>query len=229
MAGTQKQIQKSSVFSPSGHGDLYALDNLYLSPMRENEVWNFSQVSQFSTYNLGFLCMRSILNANLSKNAITVGGLTPGFIRGLSKIEGFENWKQFRTEGFIPRVVGKEFPLTLNSEIHTILNPALASYEKELFEEWNPKAVTIFGTWENQEILMTGVSLPENEKNLPKLLKDLIQTLSGTTGKFYLRTDKHSYLCLKKDKETLGPVFFQEKEKVWDSFVFLILEKEISN
>ncbi|PJZ52610.1 LIC11631 family protein [Leptospira adleri] len=228
MAGTQKQLQKSSVFSPSGHGDLYALDNLYLSPMRENEVWNFSQVAQFSLYNLGFLCMRSILTSGRSKDAISVGGFTPGFVRGLSKIDGFENWNRFRTEGFIPRVIGKEFPLAMNSEIHPILNPALASYEKELFEEWNPKAVSILGTWENQEILMTGVSLPEDEKNLPKLLKDLIQTLSGTCGKFYLRTDKHSYLCLKKDKDNLGPVFFQEKEKVWDSFVFLILEKEVS-
>lgn len=227
MAGTQKKIPKSSVFSPSGHGDLYALDNLYLSPLRENEIWDYSNVSQFSPMNLGFLCMRSIL-ADHNENKISVQGFGPGFVRGLSKIEGFEDWNLFDVKGFIPKVIGKESPMRMSSSIHEILNPALASYEKELFEEWNPKGISIDGHFENKEILIAGVALPEDEKNLPKLLKDLIQILSGTSGKFYLRTDKHSYLCLKKEKESLGPVFFQEKEKVWDSFVFLILEIENS-
>lgn len=53
MTGKQ-ETQKHSVFSPSGHGDLYALDNLYLSPLRENEVWDFSKLVQFSPFNLGF-------------------------------------------------------------------------------------------------------------------------------------------------------------------------------
>ncbi|PJZ30556.1 LIC11631 family protein [Leptospira kmetyi] len=227
MAGTQKQIQKSSVFSPSGHGDLYALDNLYLSPLRENEIWDFSNVSQFSPLNLGFLCMRSVL-ADQNESKITVQGFGHGFVRGLSKIEGFEEWDLFHTKGFIPKVIGKESPMKLSSSIHEILNPALASYEKELFEEWNPKGISIEGHFENKQILIAGAALPEDEKNLPKLLKELIQILSGTSGKFYLRTDKHSYLCLKKEKESLGPVFFQEKEKVWNSFVFLILEVENS-
>ncbi|MCG6193568.1 hypothetical protein LFX25_09975 [Leptospira sp. FAT2] len=225
MAGTQKKIQKSSVFSPSGHGDLYALDNLYLSPLRENEVWDLSNISVFSPLNFGFLCMRSVLAAH-AESKIAVQGMSSGFIRGLSKIDGFENWDLFESKGFVPKVFGTTFPMSMNSSIHEILNPALASYEKELFEEWNPKAVTLTGKWENREILIAGAALPEDEKNLPKLLKELIQTFSGKSGKFYLRTDKHSYLCLKKEKESLGPVFFQEKEKHWDSFVFLILEIE---
>ncbi|EMF44545.1 hypothetical protein LEP1GSC067_3715 [Leptospira interrogans serovar Lora str. TE 1992] len=45
---------KHSVFSPSGHEDLYALDNLYFSPLRENEVWDFSKLVQFSPFNWVF-------------------------------------------------------------------------------------------------------------------------------------------------------------------------------
>ncbi|XDD48804.1 hypothetical protein AB3N59_10105 [Leptospira sp. WS92.C1] len=226
MAGIQKKLQKSSLFEPSGHGDLYALDNLYLSRLRENEVWNFSKVSVFSPFNLGFLCMRSILIGETDSEPILVKGFAPGFVKGLSKVSGFETWNRFQTEGFIPRVIGNEFPLVMSSEIHPILDTILATYEKELFPEWNPGAVSISGIWEEKEILIAGVALPEDEKNIPKLLKDLVQTLSGVNGKFYLRTDKHSYLCLKKEKDTIGPVFFQEKEKFWGSFVFLILEKE---
>ncbi|EMY79057.1 hypothetical protein LEP1GSC060_0972 [Leptospira weilii serovar Ranarum str. ICFT] len=224
MTGAQ-QTQKSSVFSPSGHGDLYALDNLFLSPLRENEVWDFSKVTEFSLFNLGFLCMRAIL-ADRCESKMIVQGMTSGFVRGLSKINGFENWNLFQTKGFIPKVIGKELPMRMHSAIHEILNPALATYEKALFAEWNPKAITIEGRFENREILIAGVALPEDEKNLPELLKNLIQSISGTCGKFYLRTNKHSYLCLKKDKESIGPVFFQDKENVWDSFVFLILEIE---
>ncbi|EMJ95606.1 LIC11631 family protein [Leptospira alstonii] len=227
MTGTHQQIQKYSVFSPFGHGDLYALDNLYLSPLRENEIWDFSKVTEFSLFNLGFLCMRAIL-ADYCESKITVQGLSSGFVLGLSKIEEFENWNLFQTKGFIPKVFGKKFPMRMSSTIHEILNPALATYEKALFAEWDPKAVTIEGCFENREILIAGVALPEDEKNLPKLLKNLIQAVAGSCGKFYLRTDKHSYLCLKKEKDNIGPVFFQEKEKIWNSFVFLILEIEKS-
>ncbi|ASV11768.1 MULTISPECIES: LIC11631 family protein [Leptospira] len=227
MTGTSKQIQKFSVFSPSGQGDIYALDNLYLSSLRENEVWDFSKVGEFSPLSLGFLCMRSIL-ADRCKNTIAVEGFSPKFVLGLSKIGGFENWNLFKTKGFIPKVLGKEFPIRMSSAIHEILNPVLATYEKELFEEWNPKAVVIEGSFENRKILIAGVALPGDDKNLPKLLKNLIQILSGNCGKFYLRTEKYSYLCLKKEKEAIGPVFFQEKETTWDSFLFLILEIENS-
>ncbi|AXX15997.1 LIC11631 family protein [Leptospira borgpetersenii] len=225
MTGTPKQTQKFSVFSPLGQRDIYALDNLYFSPLRENEVWDFSKVGEFSPLNLGFLCMRSIL-ADRCKGTITLQGLNPGFVLGLSKINGFENWNLFKTKGFIPKVFGKKFPMKMNSKIHEILNPVLGTYEKELFEEWSPKAIVIEGSFENREILIAGVALPGDDKNLPKLLKNLIQTLSGNCGKFYLRTEKHSYLCLKKEKENIGPVFFQEKENTWDSFIFLILEIE---
>ncbi|EKR72686.1 LIC11631 family protein [Leptospira noguchii] len=224
MTGKQ-ETQKHSVFSPSGHGDLYALDNLYLSPLRENEVWDFSKLVQFSPFNLGFFCMRAALSVRCEQKIIAQG-FSPGFVLGLSKIDEFEHLNLFQTKGFIPKVFGKEFPMKINSAIHPILNPVLATYEKMLFEEWNPQAFALEGHFENREILIAGVVLPEEEKNLPKLLKHLIQLLSGKTGKFYLRTGKHSYLCLKKEKESLGPVFFQGKERIWDSFVFLMLEIE---
>ncbi|ENO72785.1 hypothetical protein LEP1GSC012_1490 [Leptospira interrogans serovar Valbuzzi str. Valbuzzi] len=64
MTGTQK-TQKHSVFSPSGHGDLYALDNLYFSPLRENEVWDFSKLVQFSPFNLGFFLYESCIIGSL--------------------------------------------------------------------------------------------------------------------------------------------------------------------
>lgn len=108
MTGTPKQTQKFSVFSPLGQRDIYALDNLYFSPLRENEVWDFSKVGEFSPLNLGFLCMRSIL-ADRCKGTITLQGLNPGFVLGLSKINGFENWNLFKTKGFIPKVFGKNF------------------------------------------------------------------------------------------------------------------------
>ncbi|MDV6237082.1 hypothetical protein CH379_015735 [Leptospira ellisii] len=228
MAGTQKKIRKSSLFEPSGHGDLYALDNLYLSPLRENEVWNFSKVAEFSPLNLGFLYMRSILALETSPEPIVAGGFTPSFIKGLSKVGKMELWDRLKIEGFIPRVLGSEFPLQLDLGIHPILESVLASYERELFEEWNPPAVTIQGIWDKKSLLIAGVALPENEKNTPTLLKELIGNLSGISGKFYLRTEKHSYLCLKKEPDMIGPVFFQEKEPIWNSFVFLILEKESS-
>ncbi|TGK38631.1 hypothetical protein EHQ12_04475 [Leptospira gomenensis] len=226
MAGTQKKIRKSSLFEPSGHGDLYALDNLYLSPLRENEVWNFSKVAEFSPFNLGFLSMRSILAYKTSPEPIVAGGFTPGFVKGLSKVGNWERLDRLKIEGFIPRVLGSEFPLRVDSGIHPLLESVLASYERELFEEWNPPSVTIEGIWDKKNLLIAGVALPENEKHTPSLLKELIRSLSGVSGKFYLRTEKHSYLCLKKDPDLIGPVFFQEKETIWDPFVFLILEKD---
>ncbi|WP_367897459.1 hypothetical protein AB3N61_09625 [Leptospira sp. WS58.C1] len=212
-------LSKPSIFEPYGHSDLYALDNLYFSPLREREVWDFSRVREFSALNLGFIFARAELAWKKLHAELEIKNLNPSFKKGICLSEGWEEAPGLKIDSFLPKVFGTEATFQY-SRLENLS-------EKIPFREFFSSEGFVFnGNWKEKNYLILFSKLHSEERNLPSVIKKIshFHTEQKSEGNFFLRTEKQSYLNFLKPKESLGPLFLQEKKIDQDPFLFLSLE-----
>ncbi|PJZ25184.1 hypothetical protein CH352_11550 [Leptospira hartskeerlii] len=212
-------LSKPSIFEPYGHSDLYALDNLYFSTLREREVWDFSRVREFSVLNLGFIFARAELTWKKFQSELEIKNLNPSFKKGICLSAGWEEAPGLKIDSFLPKVLGTE-EVFQYSRLEDIS-------EKIPFKEFFSKEGFVFqGTWKEKNYLILFSDIHSEERNLPSVIKKIshFHSEKKAEGNFFLRTEKQSYLNFLKPKESLGPLFLQEKKIDQDPFLFLSLE-----
>ncbi|TGL65710.1 LIC11631 family protein [Leptospira sarikeiensis] len=218
-------LSKPSLFEPYGHSDLYALDNLYFSPLKGKETWDFSRVRDFSVLNLGFVFARAELGFLKSGTELEIKNLSPLFKKGLCLSSGWENAIGIKIDSFLPKVLGSENLCTYSR---------LDEIEKDLpfGKFFTSEGFVLEGKWKNKNYLTLFSPGKSEDRNLPSIIKEISKFNSDKKleGNFFLRTEKQSYLNFLKPKESFGPLFLQEKKIEQDPFLFLSLEfSEISS
>ncbi|TGM94524.1 LIC11631 family protein [Leptospira licerasiae] len=212
-------LSKPSIFEPYGHSDLYALDNLYFSALREREVWDFSRVREFSALNLGFIFARAELFSKKSQSELEIKNLNPSFKKGICLSAGWEEAPGLKIDSFLPKVIGSE-------EVFQYSRLENLSDEILFREFFSSEGFAFSGTWKEKNYLILFSNVDSEDRNLPSVIKKISQFHSEkkSEGNFFLRTEKQSYLNFLKPKESLGPLFLQEKKIDQDPFLFLSLE-----
>ncbi|GBF37773.1 LIC11631 family protein [Leptospira johnsonii] len=212
-------LSKPSIFEPYGHSDLYALDNLYFSTLREREVWDFSRVREFSALNLGFIFARAELVWKKFHSELEIKNLNPSFKKGICLSAGWEDAPGLKIDSFLPKVFGTE-------EVFQYSRLEDVSEEIPFREFFSSEGFVFKGTWKEKNYLILFSNIHSEDRNLPAVIKMISQfhTERKSEGNFFLRTEKQSYLNFLKPKESLGPLFLQEKKIDQDPFLFLSLE-----
>ncbi|TGK00613.1 hypothetical protein EHO59_11720 [Leptospira semungkisensis] len=212
-------LTQPSIFEPYGHSDLYALDNLYFSPLKEKEVWDFSRIREFSPLNLGFIFARAELGLRNGNLEIETSGLSPNFKKGICLTQGWEDAPGIRFDAFLPQVMGSEY----NFFYKRLEEEDRHSIFSEFFEG---EGFSLQGKWKDRNFLLLFSRSNSKDRNLPSILKKVSEFNSENQvrGNFFLRTEKQSYLNFLKPKESFGPLFLQEKKLEQDPFLFLSLD-----
>lgn len=202
---------QTGVFYPYQHQDFYAMDSLFLSPLKEEEIWDFQSISQVQLGFLGFLTLRSFIRENLELPKLQVRGFSKQWRSFLAKENFLGKQVPWETLDFIPNLVGEN--LTPESgfgkkghwtnEFH---------FEKK---EGNSTSLFFIATKKQSE---TDVAISD-------LMKDFL--LYSQTNHYleraYIRKENSSYLYLNA-KETNPRVFYRENNSEFPSFLFLVAE-----
>ncbi|EPG76071.1 hypothetical protein LEP1GSC058_0531 [Leptospira fainei serovar Hurstbridge str. BUT 6] len=199
---------------------MYALDNLYFSPLKSAEVWDFSKLTEFSPLSLAFLLSRGEMALTTAeKQVLKVQGLTSGFKKGLCLIAGKEEINGVEFDAFLPTVLGNLPSLTYSRTVD-------CDTDNQIVPILPGDGFNFTGTWKGRQYLSMFRTGDSTARNLPALLK-WVSELSfkfNAKGNFFLRTEKQSYLHFMKPNEGLGAVFLQEKEQIHSPFLFLSLD-----
>ncbi|TGM13855.1 hypothetical protein EHQ81_08775 [Leptospira selangorensis] len=216
-------LSKTSIFEPYGHSDLYALDNLYFSTLKEREVWDFSRVKEFSALNLGFIFARAELTWKKLQSELEIKNLNPSFKKGICLSAGWEEAPGLKIDSFLPKVLGTE-------EVFQYSRLEDVSEEIPFREFFSREGFVFRGVWKDKNYLILFSNIYSEDRNLPSVIKKISQFHSEkkSAGNFFLRTEKQSYLNFLKPKESLGPLFLQEKKIDQDPFLFLSLEYSVT-
>ncbi|MGJ4790214.1 LIC11631 family protein [Leptospira koniambonensis] len=212
-------LSKPSIFEPYGHSDLYALDNLYFSALREREVWDFSRVREFSALNLGFIFARAELTWKKFQSELEIKNLSPSFKKGICLSAGWEEVPGLKIDSFLPKVLGTE-------EVFQYSRLEDVSEEIPFREFFSQEGFVFQGIWKDKNYLILFSNTDSENRNLPSIIQKISHFNSDKKleGNFFLRTEKQTYLNFLKPKESLGPLFLQEKKIDQDEFLFLSLE-----
>ncbi|TGJ99962.1 hypothetical protein EHO58_19310 [Leptospira selangorensis] len=216
-------LSKTSIFEPYGHSDLYALDNLYFSTLKEREVWDFSRVKEFSALNLGFIFARAELTWKKLQSELEIKNLNPSFKKGICLSAGWEEAPGLKIDSFLPKVLGTE-------DVFQYSRLEDVSEEIPFREFFSREGFVFRGIWKDKNYLILFSNIYSEDRNLPSVIKKISQFHSEkkSAGNFFLRTEKQSYLNFLKPKESLGPLFLQEKKIDQDPFLFLSLEYSVT-
>ncbi|MCT8332597.1 hypothetical protein NUH30_02820 [Leptospira sp. 85282-16] len=201
----------TGVFYPYQHQDFYAMDSLFLSPLKQEEVWDFQSVSQVHLGFLGFLTLRSFLRESLSLPKLQVKGLSKFWKTYLAKVNFLGKGVPWESQEFIPNLVS-DSPI-----------PALSFGGKG---HWSSEF-----HWEKQEKETTSVFFSATNKQsegdiaISDLMKDFLQysQTDHYLERAYIRKENSSYLYL-NSKETNPRVFFRDNPTDMPEFLFLVAE-----
>lgn len=187
------------------------MDSLFLSHMKQEEVWDFQSVTQVHLGFLGFLTLRGFLRENLSLPKLQVKGLSKHWKTYLAKVNFLGKGVPWESQEFIPNLVSDS------------LIPALSFGGKG---HWAHEF-----HWERVEKDTTSVFFSatikqsEGDIAISDLMKDFLQ-YSQThhyLERAYIRKENSSYLYL-NSKETNPRVFFRENPTELPEFLFLVAE-----
>lgn len=201
----------AGVFYPYQHQDFYAMDSLFLSPFKEEEVWDFQSISSVQLGFLGFLTLRSFIRKHLELPKIQVKGLSKHWRTYLAKENFLGNQVPWETLDFIPNLVGEK------KDLHTRFGKK-GHWENEFhWEKSDGDSTSLFFIATNKQ--------SEGEIAISVLMKDFL-TYSQTNhylDRAYIRKENSSYLYLNA-KETNPRVFYREIQTDFPSFLFLVAE-----
>jgi hypothetical protein len=201
----------AGVFYPYQHQDFYAMDSLFLSPFKEEEVWDFQSLSLVQMGFLGFLTLRGSIREQLGLSKMQVRGLSKHWRSYLAKENFLGNQIHWETLEFIPNLVGekKEEQNSFGKKGHWV--------NEFHWEKKDGENTSVFFVATNKQT--------EGEIAISDLMKDFL-SYSQTNHyleRAYIRKENSSYLYLNA-KETNPRVFYRENQTNFPSFLFLVAE-----
>lgn len=201
----------AGVFYPYQHQDFYAMDSLFLSPFKEEEVWDFQSISNVQLGFLGFLTLRGFIREHLDMPKIQVRGLSKQWRSYLAKENFFGKQVPFETLDFIPNLVSE------NEELHVSFGKKGHWKNEFHWEKKDGVSTSLFFVATNKQ--------SEGEVAISDLMKDflLYSQTNHYLDRAYIRKENSSYLYLNA-KETNPRVFYRENPTEFPSFLFLVAE-----
>lgn len=203
-----------AVYKPYKHQDYYAMDSLYLSPLQQEEVWDFQALPQMQLAPLGFLVLRSLLREKFHLPPLEWLGLSNSWKTFLAKEKFLEKPVPVHIKEFIPTLLGEN---SLSSFPFSDAEP----FEKEITME------QCVGSKKN--FFFVGLHADgEQEKSGHDLMRNfLTYSKDGyELEKAYIRKANGSYLYL-RGKDSSPRIYFKELvESDWEGkhFQFILAE-----
>ncbi|TGL18857.1 hypothetical protein EHQ46_13620 [Leptospira yanagawae] len=202
---------QSGVFYPYQHQDFYAMDSLFLSPFKEEEIWDFQSITQVQLGFLGFLTLRGYLREQLEMPKIKVRGLSKHWRSYLAKENFLGNDIPWETLDFIPNIVGEkpQFDSSFGKKGH---------WEIEFhYEKKEGDTTSLFFVATNKQ--------SEGDVAISDLMKDFLMysQTNHYLERAYIRKENSSYLYLNA-KEANPRVFYRENNSEFPAFLFLVAE-----
>lgn len=187
------------------------MDSLFLSHLKQEEVWDFQSVTQVNLGFLGFLTLRGFLRESLSLPKLQVKGLSKNWKTYLAKVNFLGKGIPWESQEFIPNLVSDS------------LEPTLAFGGKG---HWTSEF-----HWEREEKDTTSVFFSATNKQsegdiaISDLMKDFLHYSQANhyLERAYIRKENSSYLYL-NSKESNPRVFFRENPTDLPEFLFLVAE-----
>lgn len=202
---------QSGVFYPYQHQDFYAMDSLFLSPFKEEEIWDFQSISQVQLGFLGFLTLRGFIREHLQLSKMQVRGLSKHWRSYLAKENFLGNEIPWETLDFIPNLVGtsEETKQSFGKKGH---------WANEFhFEKKDGNSTSLFFVATKKQT--------DGEVAISDLMKEflLYSQADHYLERAYIRKENSSYLYLNA-KDTNPRVFYRENPTDLPSFLFLVAE-----
>lgn len=191
------------------------MDSLFLSPLKEDEVWDFHAVSQFQLGSFGFFALRAFLRQSFGMSAPQATGLSRHWRSHLAKVNLDDYPIQFLD--FIPSLVSS------GSGFETeFLNDAGFEKRISLRYEKEGKATMIHMALGSEQSMPLGVS---------EFMQDFLSfsQKEHSIETAYIRKENSSYLYM-NGREGNPRVFYRESNVEYSNFLFLVanLEKKKS-
>lgn len=184
--------------------DIYGLDSIFLSELKQTE--NYFEVNELNQIGLSFLILKAILYLNQFGEKV--------FLKLNQKLY-LELIKKKRIE------LIKEF-----FELESILNLKLVEENKKEIFFKKELSFLLEEKSNNEEIYMAGGILKQ-KKEVQTLISEkyLEHDLKNRKGKFFIRTESHSFLYPIGKSKTKN-FFIQEKNPIGNNFLFYIIKLE---
>ncbi|TGL55146.1 hypothetical protein EHQ59_05960 [Leptospira kemamanensis] len=201
----------AGVFYPYQHQDFYAMDSLFLSPLKEEEIWDFQSITQIQLGFLGFLTLRGYLREQLQLPKLKVRGLSKHWRSYLAKENFLGKQIPWETLDFIPNLVGE--------------NPSpKTSFGKKGHWEVEFHFERIDGDYTSLFFVASGKQ-SEGDVAISDLMKDflLYSQANHYLDRAYIRKENSSYLYLNA-KDSNPRVFYRENNSEFPAFLFLVAE-----
>ncbi|XDD48025.1 hypothetical protein AB3N60_08130 [Leptospira sp. WS39.C2] len=202
---------KAGVFYPYQHQDFYAMDSLFLSPLKEEEIWDFQSITHVQMGFLGFLTLRGFIREDLQLPKLQVRGLSKHWRSYLAKENFLGKQVPWENLDFIPNLVGESLP-------KENLFGKKGHWSNEFhFEKKDSGTTSLF--------FIATKKQSDGEVAISDLMKDFL-SYSQTNHyleRAYIRKENSSYLYLNA-KETNPRVFYRENNTNFPAFLYLVAE-----
>ncbi|MDF3821481.1 hypothetical protein P3G55_16370 [Leptospira sp. 96542] len=203
----------SGVFFPYHHQDFYAMDSLFLSEMRDSEIWDFQSVPGLNLSFLGFLSLRAMIREAENLPKLELRGLSKVWKSYLAKQAFFASGVPIITSEFIPNLVGG-------------VNEKQTGYVFGPTDTWKQKF-----TWEKKEKHSSSIfycavgNETMGDIGVSELLKEFLSYSQKDhhLEQAYIRKESSNYLYLNQ-KDGNPRVYFRENKLPFPPFLFLIAE-----
>lgn len=187
------------------------MDSLFLSPQKQEEIWDFQSVSQVDLGFLGFLTLRGFLRESLSLPKLQVRGFSKHWKTYLAKVNFLGNRIPWESQEFIPNLVSDPMvpELAFGGKGH---------WTNEFhWERQNKETTSVFFSATNKQ--------SEGDVAISDLMKDFLyySQTNHYLERAYIRKENSSYLYLNA-KESNPRVFFRENPTDLPEFLFLVAE-----
>lgn len=187
------------------------MDSLFLSPFKEEEIWDFHAVSHFQLGTFGFFALRAFLRQSLGLSAVQATGLSRQWRSHLAKVQLDDYPISFLD--FIPSLVSSESRFETEFLTESGLEKRISlKHEKE------GKATMIHMAFGNKESMPLGVS-----EFMQDFLSFSQKEHSIVTA--YIRKENSSYLYM-NGREGNPRVFYRESNVEHANFLFLVANLE---
>lgn len=185
--------QNPSVFQPFPHRDPYGLDNMYISGLCDNEIWNLGNFHKPDLLSFSFLALRSIVYKQIMGYDLVLTGASKEFRKGL----GRKDWDLH----LLPKSWKSIFPQVLGEEKESVSEyPFPLDLPLEIRFDWE----------DGKEKAGMGILSEINDEIFPRILDALI---GDSISRVYLRTSRQSFLYIPNlGLESKKGLFVQDKE-----------------
>ncbi|WCL47902.1 hypothetical protein [Leptospira sp. GIMC2001] len=191
----------SKTFKPFPHNDPYGLDNMYISDISADEIWDFSSFSKPDILSFSFFALRTLVHNKLFNKVIGLKIPSQEFRRAMGK----KNWDLTNLpnewRGYFPQLLSNSNKDSIEDKLQTSLSVLGLDDDVSVIDGFDWK--------DGNQLAGCGIIQKTENEIFPKILDKLI---SIGNGKIYLRTTRQSFLYLPKiGTDSKTGLFVQDK------------------